>query len=465
MTFNPRENNLPLSRFESMLKTNSVYFFDAIEFEEIIHYYIDSGKNNLAKKAIQLALRQHPNSIIIRLLNAEIIIFDGTYSEAFGLLNELQAIDPTNEEIYIQKASIYSKKDDHMQAIKALKVALVYSEDTADILSMIGMEYLYLDDFDEARLNFAKCLSVDYEDYSSLYNIIYCFDMQGQHEEAISYLNEYIDKDPYSEVAWHQLGRQHYILKQYELALRAFDFAVLIDEYFVGAYLEKAKTLERLGRFEEAIANYRTTTELDDPTAFAFLRIGECYEQTGNTTSACQYYRKAVHEDPLLDKGWMALTDLNMKEGKLRRALFHVNKALEIDQENSLYWRKYAEICLKLNLFEEAVHSFNKCILLKDYDISIWVGLADVLNFLGEYEDAVECLNNAQELFRDFAEIEYRLAGLYYRLKKVDSSMECLKKGLSIDFEYRRIVEELYPEVFENHSIQNIIADFGDTSH
>ena len=34
------ENNLSLSKFESMLKTNKVLFFDSEEFEEIILHYI-----------------------------------------------------------------------------------------------------------------------------------------------------------------------------------------------------------------------------------------------------------------------------------------------------------------------------------------------------------------------------------------------------------------------------------------
>ncbi len=271
MSLTPKENNLPLSKFESMLKTNSVYFFDSIEFEEIIHYYIDTGKVSLAKKAIKLGLKQHPNSVVLKLLKAELLIFDGLYTEASCILKDLQAIEPTNEEIYVQQASIYSKNDDHSSAIDSLKIALSYTDDELDILSMIGMEYLYLDNFDDARLNFAKCLEVDYEDYSSLYNVIYCFDMENKHTEAIEYLESYIEKDPYSEVAWHQLGRQFFILEKYNEALRAFDYAVLIDECFVGAYLEKAKTLEQLNRFEEAIENYISTIELDDPTAFVFF--------------------------------------------------------------------------------------------------------------------------------------------------------------------------------------------------
>ena len=246
MFLTPKENNIPLSKFESMLKTNSIYFFDSVEFEEIIHYYLDSVKNSLARQAIKLGLTQHPNSVLLKLLQAELLIFDNETEKASRLLIELQAIEPTNEEVYVQQANLSSKKNDHKGAIDLLKIALTYTDDEADILSMIGMEYLFLDNFDEARFNFSKCLEVDFEDYSSLYNVIYCFDMQNLHKEAIEYLNFYLDKDPYSEVAWHQIGRQYFILEKFNKALRAFEYAVLIDEYFVGAYIEKAKTLEDL---------------------------------------------------------------------------------------------------------------------------------------------------------------------------------------------------------------------------
>ncbi len=460
MFLTPRENNIPLSKFESMLKTNSVYFFDSIEFEEIIHYYLDSGKNSLAKKAIKLGLAQHPKSVLLKLLSAELLIFEGEIDNATILLKELQAIEPTNEEVYVQQANICSKKDDHRGAINLLKIALAYTDDEADILSMIGMEYLFLDNFDDARLNFAKCLEVDFEDYSSLYNIIYCFDMENKHSEAIAYLNNYINKDPYSEVAWHQLGRQYFILEDFNEALRAFDYAVLIDEYFVGAYLEKAKTLEELNRFEDAIENYKATLELDDPTAFVFLRIGACYEKLKISSLAIQNYQKAVHEDPLLDKGWIAITNLYVKEKKFRKALFFINKAIEIDEQNTIYWRKYAEINLNLDLFEEAVHAFQQCILLQDFDLTIWLGLSDTLCFLGEYEDALTNLLKASVYFKDFAEIEYRLSGLCFKFKNYKKGSLHLKAALFIDFKYQFVLKELFPDVFEMKEVQDIVNSF-----
>ena len=100
-----------ISKFESMLKTDDVYFFDAEDFEEIIHHYLNNGKVSLGKKAIEIGLEQHPNSVELKLLRVEVLVFEDKYKDAGTLLDELQTIDAHNEEIYIQRANIHSKQD------------------------------------------------------------------------------------------------------------------------------------------------------------------------------------------------------------------------------------------------------------------------------------------------------------------------------------------------------------------
>jgi len=137
--------------------------------------------------------------------------------------------------LYIQKANVYSKKDNHEQAIVVLKKALELTEDVVDLYSLIGMEYLFLDKYEDAKTHFMKCLESDLNDYASLYNVIYCFEFLNQNEAAVSYLNTFLDKNPYCEVAWHQLGKQYVTLKDYHKALAAYDFAIISDDTFVGA--------------------------------------------------------------------------------------------------------------------------------------------------------------------------------------------------------------------------------------
>lgn len=451
---------MSLTKFESMLKTNAIYFFDLVEFEEIIIHYLDVGKHALAKKALKLGLEQHPQSIDLKFLQVELYVFEDEIDKAFLLLRRIEQIDPNNEEIFIQRATINSKSGNHKEAIVNLKKALSYTEDKVDVWSLMGMEYLYLDDFENACLNFTKCLDVDFEDYSALYNIVYCFDMKKEHEQAIKYLNNYIEINPYCEVAWHQIGRQYFILDQFKEALRAFDFAVLIDEHFIGGYLEKAKTYEELGKYQEAIENYLITLNLDDPTAFAFVRIGECYEKLQKYETAISYYKKAVHEDPLLDRAWILLTNLYFQEKNYQKASYYISKALKIDETNSVYWRRYAEIQLKLNFFEEAVTGFKHCLALNENDIEIFIGLADVLCFLGEFNEAFSVLFRAHKYYSNSAEIEYRLAGLFFILNKEKYGTSHLIAAMKIDYDYHTVLKEIYPTVMDNLKVQNLILNY-----
>ncbi len=347
-----------------------------------------------------------------------------------------------------------------MEAIHNLKIALIHTNDKVDVWSLMGMEYLYLDDFENARLSFAKCIDVDYEDYSALYNVVYCFDMEKDHDQAIKFLNAYIDKNPYSEVAWHQLGRQYFVLNRFKEALTCFDYAVLIDESFIGAYLEKAKTYEQLEEYENAIKNYMITLELDDPTAFAYVRVGECYQELGQQDIAISYYKKAVHEDPLLDKGWILLTNAYYAQEDYQKALYYISKALKIDDNNALYWRKYSNINIKLSFYEEAIKGFESCLDLKDESIDVFVSLADVLLFIGDFNSALNVLFKAQKLYKDFAEIEYRLSGLFYVLSKDSYGYTHLINGMKIDYEYHTIIKELFPSVYKSGQVQKLLSDY-----
>lgn len=458
--FEDEDYSLSLSKFESMLKTNKVFFFDSEEFEDIILHYLDNGKINLAKKALRLGLEQHPKSTGLRLVQVEMLVYEDKLDPAERILNELEIIEPTNEEIYIQRANICSKKDQHENAVKNLNIALQYSEDPAEIYAMLGMEFLFADDLEAAKENFIKCLELDEEDYSALYNVVYCFDFLDQHEEAIHYLESFIDKKPYTEVAWHQLGRQYYALKNYEKALWAFDYASLIDETFIGAILEKAKSLEKLHRYEEAIENYKLTLELDDPTAYAYLRIGKCYNKLDKNDEALAFLSKTVEEDPSLDKAWYALTEFYIKQKDFQKALFYINKALAIETDNNQYWRSYALINQYLGYFEEAEIGFRKAFDLDCFELDNFICWADTLYILGEYDASAEVLSIAKSYYNEDVEILFRLVGIYAILEENFLMVDHLNTALLIDYDAKKILKKLFPDIYNLDIVQRIIKNF-----
>ena len=468
MQYSQEGKNLPLTKFESMLKTNDILFFDSNEFENIIHHYLEIGKIALAKKAIKLGLEQHPTSVNLRLFQVEIFVLENKFNEADEVLEMLHEIEPNNEEIYIQKANVLSKQDKHKEAIDTLLIAIELSnspEDDTDLYALIGMEYLFLDNFESAIIYFKKCIGVEPSDYSALNNIIYCYDFLDKNEEAISFLNTYLDDNPYSEVAWHQLGCQYFSIKDYKKAYTAFDFAIISDDTFVGAYIEKGKVLEKLKRYQDAIDNYKITLALEDPTSFALLRIGHCYEKLDQDQLAIQFFSRTVEEDPLLDKGWLAITKFYMKQLNYQKALYYINKAVNIDGENVLYWKLYATVNKRLNFLEEAEVGYKRSIELGNYELDTWVNRGDVLIDLGEHDAAVYNLIQAAEFYPECAEIEFRLGGLYFLLHQTKKGSFHLKNAMCLNKDYSFIVSELFPSIENRPMVKAIISDFKNFSN
>lgn len=452
------ENRLSLSRFEAMLKTNKIFFFDSEEFENIILHYLDTGKTNLAKKALKLGLEQHPQSTRLRLVQVEILVYENKLDLAERILSELFLIESSNPEVHIQKANIHSKKGEHQKAVVLLLATLKHTDDQSEIYSLIGMEYLFMDELEKAKENFILCLQEDPDDHSSLYNITYCFDLLEEHEEATLFLNMFIEANPYSEVAWHQLGRQYYILEEYDKAVWAFDYAIVIEEFFIGAYIEKAKSLERLKKYNEAINCYNEVLELDDPTWYIFYRMAKCYEKLGNKESAIEFYIKATIEDPMLEKAWLSLIDLFVRDENYLLALHQIQLATDIDPENDKFWKHSASINFLLEQYEEAYIGFENAIKFGTTDLDVFLMFADLnVAYSHNYEKAISVLIEASELHVDHFEIQYRLSGLYFTLNNPNMAKFHLNNALLSNFEHYRLLEKFFPDFYTSELVQTLI--------
>ena len=84
------------------------------------------------------------------------------------------------------------------------------------------------------------------------------------HDEAIEILNGILETNPYNEIAWLEVGKQ-YLQQEKKTKPSAFDFAIISEDTFIGAYIEKAKLLESIGKTNAAIEQYECALKLEDP--------------------------------------------------------------------------------------------------------------------------------------------------------------------------------------------------------
>ena len=407
-----------VTRFEQMLKSNQVYFFDAVEFETIIQYYIDMGEINLAKKALDMAINQHPFHSDLLLLQSEVMIFDGEMEEAMLLLDTIEEMEPSNEEIYIQKATIHSKQRNHKAAIAYLFKALDFAEDQCEVWCLLAMEYMVLENYTEAKNYFRRCIEEDPDDFQVLYNLLFCLEYLKAHEEAVEILNNLLEKNPYNEIAWLEVGKQYLQLNKKEEALGAFDFAIISEDTFTGAYIEKAKLLESLGQINTAIEQYECALKLEDPSSYLLVRIAHCHEALGNEQLAVQFFKQGINHDPSYEKAWTGIIDFYLNQGDNEKAHYYCEKALQINENYLAYWKRSALLNKALGCYAEAEIAFQNTIELGNYELAVWMEWIDTLIFLNEWEKASSVGQQAKEFYPEQVELDFRLAGCFQQLGK-----------------------------------------------
>ncbi len=449
--------NHSISKFESMLKTNSFLFFDSNEFEEIIIYYLDIGNISLAKKANSLALKQYPNSTSLSILQIEILLLNNEIENAEKIACKIYETDPLSPEILIQKSKIYSKKKNHSKAIKILKEITVSSDLYYEALSLIGKEYLFIDDFKNAKKVFKKCLNINNRDYSILNNLLFCFDSIGNSKSTIDFLNDFLETNPYCEIAWHQLGKQYVKDKMYDEALNAFDFAIICDDSFTGAYIEMAKILEKLKRINEAIEKYEISMGINGPNPFVLFRLGRCYDKLGNYELALSYYSQTIDQDPIHDKAWMYISLYYFNKKKYNESKNNLLKALEIDSDKIKYWKLYLKISIELELYDETELAFIEILSLDKLNITTLSFLTQILIKIPLNKKLHYRLIKSINLLpkSDENEINYLLSAIYFNLSENKNAISFLKKAYFYNpskYEYFKGLFSLIPklQVFKN---------------
>ena len=444
LNYNSEETQSSVSKFERMLKTNLIYFFDAQEFEDIIIHYLGFGENQLAKKALKMALEQHPSSYELMLLQSEILILEEKYELALEVLEYVEKINPFDEEIALQKASISSKKGDHKGSINQLHQALSISKDPLEIWNLLGMEHLLAEEFKEASFFFKNCLDEDPEDYPSLYNLLHCHEQLGHVESAISCLNKVLEHDPYSEIAWLQLGKILVKSGKIKEALSSFDFAIISDDSFSGAYIEKGILLESIGKINEAIENYEVAMKTNDPTSFIHKCLGRCHESLGNYDLAQKFYIKSIELEPSNEKSWESLILFYFNQKKYKKVKFYLDRALKSNSDSIILWKKSLELYTLTNKKEKAIDSCRKLIELGSYESEIIIQFIDLLIDEKKWIEAYKIGKEAHISFPENRKIAIRIAGCCFYLNKVDEGLYILNPS-TINNSEQALFTSLFP--------------------
>ncbi len=441
------ENELA-KKFEEMIENNEEFYFDTEEYIEIIIYYLELGDYSYAEMAVNHALKIHPNSLEIKTKQLEVFLELERYTKAKELIDDLHQSSLEDTDFLVCCAKYYSNLGNPKKSIEYCQKALLLEEEENFLHNFIADEYVNLDDPFNALKHYTSALEHDPYDEYSLENVMVCYSKLNRSQEALDFLNQYLDKFSFSETAWYEYGQFHFNKKNYEEAIKGFDYLLAINSSAVGVYANKAACYEAMGEWDKAIAVYEEMLDLEYTKAFTYYKIGLCYKEAKKLVPALTSFQKSLREDPQFYLAMMEQSYLYEELGNPKEALYFAEEATALNEGNIEYHKRLAFLYITCGEYEESLTCLKKLIESEPTRFYNWYAYSEVLMLIGEYEEAITILEKALKI-HPRAELYYQLSNCYFHLKNEAEGISKLEKALELDPSLSKDMQLKYPFIKE----------------
>lgn len=409
----------------------------------------------------------------------------------------------TNPDLHIKLGDLYlethldvrQSKQYTDEAISEYQRALESYIDSPEIFYKLGMAFFYKNDLDKAINYFDLAIQNAPDFVDARYMKAECFMRKGYFHEAQDIAKQAIKINPWKS------SRSHYLIscllkvsafKDYKVTMKSywemflsiitlpfdkkaqkqtlhklsyFKFMPVLLKGFILAQLygpEKALEVYRnavekapgfvhlyciigdiysiLGKYEEAIYEYKLAIWLDSLNIFAYRSLCRIYEEIGDYDSAADIYKKLIVIQPYLAEYHSNLANILYLKGDIQGAISHYQNAITINPK--ITWTSIVAQTLgyvfqeNVKNLDAAIGAYQTAYILTPKDIDIYINLGSAFYEKGEYNNALSIYRQAIELEPTNAKIYCNLGYLYWGKGELDEAIKTYETAIKYDPEY-----------------------------
>lgn len=283
---------------------------------------------------------------------AQALYKSGKTNEAIVEFKSIQEKFPNSEYAEVSLYTIgwiHFQKKDYVQAISHYNVVMTKYPQTKlkpIIYYSIGDAQFNSEKYDSAIVNYEKVLS-QYPSSSNVFDAVngiqYSYVAKGNPEKAISFLGEFVSKNPslgYSDQLLFKKGEIYYSLRQYDKAKSeyiSFTTSYPKSNLIADAYYWVGKSAQNIGQGQEAILyfdkvfmNYKSS----ELASASILEIGNIYRSSKDYKSAIQTYNKGITELKKSNK----IPELKYYKGMTLLEMSNFQEAYSVFDEVVMYY-------------------------------------------------------------------------------------------------------------------------------
>ncbi len=213
---------------------------------------------------------------------------------------------------------------------------------------------------------------------------------------------------------WYVKAQNMEINGDYATALEYYTNAIAAESGYLPAYAGKAGLLNKMGRYEEALAAAEVVlASKKDPVAaearaFAFFSLGR-YEESVAAYDLFFTLRQNVPEAYCNQARAYVKLDLPDK------ALTSFDRCVKLDPANLAGWNEKGLLFYSEGRYNESIDAFNHCTRISRSDPVIWNNKGLAYAAIEDYENAMSCFKTALNLDPSYAEAQKNLDLAYQR--------------------------------------------------
>lgn len=297
-----------------------------------------------AISAAQTALKETQDSTM-RIYHQDAL--QANYDSAIVNMNLAIMIDSSDNRSYLALGTAYQAVENYDKAIKYKKLGLKMAptaEDSVKLLESIAYDYINQGNYEDAIPYLNEYIVNNPGDPATMYNLTICLNNVGMYDSAKVIFDHILEVDPLNADALSGIGRYFN-----ELGRMAADSARQAEA--AGDEAAKEKWLQvRQNRFDSSRVYLRRAykNNPDDPFVTEMYALAAALSQ--NWENAAEAFRRLTELQPDVADHWISLGDCLVNLQDWEASVVAYEKAVELKPDKKQIWEQLADLYQQLGM-------------------------------------------------------------------------------------------------------------------
>lgn len=195
-----------------------------------------------------------------------------------------------------------------------------------------------------------------------------------------------------------------------------------------------------LGRFEDAITEYKMAIWLDNLNISAYTALCLCYEECGDWDSAIDIYNKLIEIQPDVAEYHGNLANIFYMKNEIKEAIRHYQNAILLNAKES--WTSVIAQTLAYvyqssdNNLDASISAYQTAYALTPADMEIYINLGSAYYDKGDFDNALTVYRKALELEPTNPQIHCNLGYLHWGKGDIDDAIKEYELSIRYNSDY-----------------------------